>query len=485
MRILFAASEATPFSKSGGLADVVGSLAPALVKEGLECAVISPLYRDPYNPGHPSWCDELQAIDEYTVNVGWRQQPCRLFKMQRNGVDYYFVYNAYYFSNRDQLYGYYDDGERFIFFSHAVLGALKAIGPIDVLHCHDWQTAAVPLLLRQPPWGKMYFGLRTVFTIHNLRFQGRFPNSVVHDLMNLPRDAARWQELEYYGDVNLMKAALFYANAITTVSPTYAEEIKTAWYGEGLDPILNLLSYKVHGILNGIDLDTINPMKDPNIRYPFNDLKGKAKNKAAFQKEHGLAVDPDTMLVGVVSRLDAQKGFDLIQRVLDDMLRQKVQFVVLGTQAGEPGAPKSYEDFFRYAEVSHPDQVRSFLFFDAKLAQQIYASCDLFLMPSAFEPCGLSQMMSMRYGTLPLVRETGGLKDTVIPYNQYTGEGDGFSFKNYNAHDMLHVFEWACELFENHRDVWNTLAERAMAKDFSWAKSAKEYINLYDYVLTH
>jgi len=485
MRILFAASEATPFAKSGGLADVVGSLAPRLMDQGVECAIIMPLYKDPDAPKHPEWCDRLELVDEYTVRVGWRRQPCKLFTLTQGGVAYYFIDNAYYFSNRDQLYGYYDDGERFLFFCHAVLDAMKHVGPIDVLHCHDWQTAALPVLLRQPPWGKTYFGLRTVFTIHNLRFQGRFPSSIVHDLMNLPQSAAGWQELEYYGDVNLMKGAMFYANAITTVSPTYAREIRTDWYGEGLDSILNLLSYKLYGILNGIDQDAINPAKDPAIYFPYTDLEGKMKNKLAFQREHGLKEDPNVMLVSCISRLDSQKGFDLIQRVLEEMLDQKVQFVVLGTQAGDPGSVKPYEEFFRAAEIRHPDQVRSFLFFDVALAQRIYAASDLFLMPSAFEPCGLSQMMSMRYGTLPLVRETGGLKDTVNPYNKYTGEGDGFSFTDYNAHDMLHVFEWACEIYREQPEVWKQLAERAMAKDFSWNQSAKSYIDLYEYVLTH
>jgi len=319
-----------------------------------------------------------------------------------------------------------------------------------------------------------------VFTIHNLRFQGRFSPSIVSDLLGMPAEMAQSEELEFYGDVNLMKAAFYYADAITTVSPTYAKEIRTLWYGEGLDGVLNRFAYKLTGIVNGIDMDSINPATDVHLSHPYSDYDGKQANKLALQNEYALPVGTDKLMVGFISRLDNQKGLDLIEHVIRDALKLDIQFVLLGTQAVSPGEKKTHEEFFRQLEKDYPEQVRSFIMFDVGLAQKIYAACDLFLMPSAFEPCGLSQMMAMRYGSLPLVRETGGLKDTVIPYNQFTQEGDGFSFDHYNAHDMLHVIEWAYDVYHHDRTSWDAMARRAMVKDFSWDGPAREYLEVYE-----
>lgn len=491
MRILFAASEAAPFCKAGGLGDVIGSLPKALHKAGEDVAVILPLYGSIFNTAaapnervrkqREAWIERLETVAYYEVWVGWRHQNCRLARLMEDGITYYFVDNEYYFGHRDQLYGYYDDGERYIFFSQCVLAALPFLGRVDVLHCHDWQTAAVPLLLHHH-YGHLdtHRGIKTVFTIHNLRFQGRYGAEIVPELLSLPADFAKREEIEYFGDVNLMKAALYYADAITTVSPTYAQEIRTTWYGEGLDGVLNRFSYKLTGILNGLDMDAVNPATDYRIAFPFTNYEEKKPNKEAFQREFALPVRPEAMMIGFVSRLDNQKGLDLIERVIHDILRLDVQFVLLGTETTAPGARHTHEDFFRGIENNYRDKARSFILFDPTLAQKIYAACDLFLMPSAFEPCGLSQMFAMRYGALPLVRETGGLKDTVVPYNQFTGEGTGFSFNHYNAHEMLHIIEWANELYHDHQeDVWAKLVDHAMACDFSWDKSAQQYIQVY------
>ncbi len=494
MRVLFAASEAAPFAKSGGLGDVIGALPKFLKKKGQDVSVILPLYQmitdvdsarsETVRSQRAFVRDHMKLIAHFSVSVGWRTQECRLYRLDTaEKIPYFFVSNPYYF-DRPQLYGYYDEAERFIFFCQSVLAALPYLGDIDVIHCHDWQTAAIPLLLHYQYVDQVpYRNIRTVFTIHNLRFQGRFPSSIVPDLLGFPDSMAGSEELEYYGDINLMKAAVFYADAVTTVSPTYAQEIRTVWYGEGLDGVMNRFSYKLTGIVNGIDTSVLDPSKDLLISHPFKDYDGKHLNKLAFQNEYDLPVSTDKMMIGFISRLDNQKGLDLIERVMEEILRLDVQFVLLGTQAVAPGEPKKHEDYFRNLEASHHDKVRSFIMFDTALAQKIYASCDLFLMPSAFEPCGLSQMIAMRYGALPLVRETGGLKDTVQPYNQYTQEGDGFSFERYNAHDMLHVLEKAYDLFLHDRSSWEILARRAMKKDFSWKEPAAQYLNIYRRIL--
>lgn len=478
MRILFASSEVAPYVKSGGLGDVVGSLPAALSHQGATTMVIAPLYG--VLKRRAEIYDAMEEIACYQVQVGWRHQFCRLLQVKDAVVPTYFVENDYYFK-RDQFYGYYDDGERFIFFSQAVLAALPYVGGADIIHCHDWQTAAIPLLLHQhyahlPEYSR----IKTVFTIHNLRFQGRFAPSMVNELIGLPANSPAWRDLEFYQGVNLMKAALYHSDAVTTVSPTYAEEIRTSWYGEGLDGVLNDIAHKLTGIVNGIDVDSVNPANDKRIYFPYADLNGKKINKMAFQKEFGLPQKENTMLIGVVSRLDAQKGFDLIECVMKEILDLDVQFVLLGTQSVGPGEEPHYEHFFRQVEAENPDKARCFIKFDLGIAQKIYAASDLFLMPSAFEPCGLSQMMSMRYGTLPLVRETGGLKDTVAAYNPTTGTGTGFSFTNYNAHDMLHVLEMALEVYKTKPDAWTKLAESAMLVDFSWNKSAAEYMDIYN-----
>ena len=491
MHILFAASEAAPYAKSGGLGDVIGSLPQALKHAGQDVSVILPLYsfmldvegapNDRLRAQRAQFRDQMKLVAHFTVTVGWRHQECRLCMLTgAEGIPFYFVDNPYYF-DRDQLYGYYDEAERYIFFSQCVLAAIPYMGCVDIIHCHDWQTAAIPLLLHysyaaQPA----YQAIHTVFTIHNLRFQGRFPASVVPDLLGLPAGLAQSEELEFYGDVNLMKAALYFADAITTVSPTYAREIRTLWYGEGLDGVLNRFSYKLTGIVNGLDMEAVNPARDVHLAHPFSDYDGKMANKLAFQHEYALPEGTDKLMIGFISRLDNQKGLDLIECVIRDVLRLDVQFVLLGTQAAAPGERKTHEDFFRQLENDYRSQVRSFILFDVALAQKIYAACDLFLMPSAFEPCGLSQMMAMRYGALPLVRETGGLKDTVEPYNQFTQEGDGFSFDHYNAHDMLHVIEWAYDIYHHDRPSWEAMARRAMAKDFGWQQPAQAYIEVYE-----
>lgn len=479
MRVLFACSEVAPYIKSGGLGDVTGSLPPELNRVGVETLVIAPLYGTLKR--RRGFYQELEEVACYQVQVGWRHQFCRLLRVNGN-VPVYFIENDFYFK-REQFYGYYDDGERFVFFSQAVLAAVPYLGGVDVIHCHDWQTAAIPLLLniyyRHLP---DYSNLRTVFTIHNLRFQGRFNIRAAQELLNLGPESPCWKDLEYDDGINLMKAALFHSNWVTTVSPTYAREIRSAWYGEGLDAVLNIISDKLTGVLNGIDMDAVDPSKDERIYHPYRDASGKAVNKLAFQREYDLPQKKDALMIGVVSRLDAQKGFDLIQRVMEEILRLNVQFVLLGTQSVSPGEQPMYEYFFRNVEHRYRDKARCFIQFDVVVAQKIYAASDLFLMPSAFEPCGLSQMMAMRYGSLPLVRETGGLKDTVVPYNHVTGEGTGFSFANYNAHDMLHVIEEAERLFRNAPETWNSLVEQAMAADFSWRKSALEYKEIYERV---
>ena len=477
MRILFASSEVAPYAKSGGLGDVVGSLPAALAHLGVTTMVIAPLYASLKNKSEIY--DAMEEVACYQVQVGWRHQFCRLMQIKDAVVPTYFVENDYYFK-RDQFYGYYDDGERFIFFSQAVLASLPYLGGADIIHCHDWQTAAIPLLLHQH-YGHLpeYTQIKTVFTIHNLRFQGRFAPSVVNELIGLPPGSAAWRDLEFYQGVNLMKAALYHSDAVTTVSPTYAQEIRTSWYGEGLDGVLNDISYKLSGIVNGIDTEAVNPAHDRRIYYPYSDLEGKRINKLAFQKEYCLPQRENTMMIGVVSRLDAQKGFDLIECVMKEILDLGVQFVLLGTQSVGPGEEPHYENFFRWVEKTHPNQARCFIQFDLDIAQKIYAASDLFLMPSAFEPCGLSQMMAMRYGTLPLVRETGGLKDTVAAYNPETGTGTGFSFTNYNAHDMLHVIELALQVYKAKPQAWRKLAESAMLVDFSWNKSAQAYLDIY------
>ena len=474
-RILFAASEAVPFIKTGGLADVTGSLPQYFDKEEYEVRIILPKYL----------CIEeemrkkMRFLCHFYVNLGWRKQYAGIFETKYQGITYYFVDNEYYFAGEHPYHNLHEDVEKFACFSKAVLEALPYLDYCpDIIHCHDWQTGLIPVFLHTLYGDENYYaGIKTVFSIHNMKFQGRWHLQAVMDVTGLPEQIFVPDKLESYGEANYLKGGVIYADAVTTVSPTYAFEITTQQGGEGLDGLMRQVSDKLYGILNGIDTEVYNPQTDPYIRAQFNEkdvIRQKAKNKNALQEEMGLEQNPEAMLIGIVSRMTSQKGFDLIAYVMDELMEQEnVQFVVLGT--GE----EQYENMFRYFEEKHPKRLKANIGYSEDVAHRIYASCDTFLMPSQFEPCGLSQMMSMRYGTIPIVRETGGLKDTVTPYNEYERTGNGFSFANYNAHEMLHVIRYALEIFEKRRTEWEGLIKRAMAEDNSWENSAKCYQELY------
>ena len=405
-----------------------------------------------------------------------------IFTSQYDGVTYYFVDNEFYFAGDKPYNNIYEDVEKFAFFSKAVLEALPVIDfAPDVIHCNDWQTGLLPVFLKTV-YGSdnFYAGIKTVFTIHNMKFQGRWKIKEVADVTGLPEHIFNSGELEFYGEANYLKGGIVYADEITTVSPTYADEICTPEGGEGLDGLMLERRRHLRGIVNGIDYDVFNPLKDTYLdkHISVRELSGKVVNKRQLQEKYGLAVDKDVMLIGIVSRLTKQKGFDLVAYVMEEMLStMNVQFIVQGT--GE----QQYEEMFNYFHGRYPQKLGVYIGYSEENAHEIYAGCDAFLMPSLFEPCGLSQLMSMRYGTLPIVRETGGLKDTVVPYNEYENTGDGFSFANYNAHDMLHVIKYALDVFENHKDRWQEMMQRAMRHDFSWKASAKEYEKLYDMLL--
>ncbi len=474
-RILFAASEAVPFIKTGGLADVTGSLPQYFDKEEYEVRIILPKYL----------CIEeemrkkMRFLCHFYVNLGWRKQYAGIFETKYQGITYYFVDNEYYFAGEHPYHNLHEDVEKFAYFSKAVLEALPYLDYCpDIIHCHDWQTGLIPVFLHTLYGDENYYaGIKTVFSIHNMKFQGRWHLQAVMDVTGLPEQIFVPDKLESYGEANYLKGGVIYADAVTTVSPTYAFEITTQQGGEGLDGLMRQVSDKLYGILNGIDIEVYNPQTDPYIRAQFNEkdvIRQKAKNKNALQEEMGLEQNPEAMLIGIVSRMTSQKGFDLIAYVMDELMEQEnVQFVVLGT--GE----EQYENMFRYFEEKYPKRLKANIGYSEDVAHRIYASCDTFLMPSLFEPCGLSQMMSMRYGTIPIVRETGGLKDTVTPYNEYERTGNGFSFANYNAHEMLHVIRYALEIFEKRRTEWEGLIKRAMAEDNSWENSAKCYQELY------
>lgn len=474
-RILFAASEAVPFIKTGGLADVTGSLPQYFDKEEYEVRIILPKYL----------CIEeemrkkMRFLCHFYVNLGWRKQYAGIFETKYQGITYYFVDNEYYFAGEHPYHNLHEDVEKFAYFSKAVLEALPYIDYCpDIIHCHDWQTGLIPVFLHTLYGDENYYaGIKTVFSIHNMKFQGRWHLQAVMDVTGLPEQIFVPDKLESYGEANYLKGGVIYADAVTTVSPTYAFEITTQQGGEGLDGLMRQESDKLYGILNGIDTEVYNPQTDPYIRAQFSEkdvIRQKAKNKSALQEEMGLEQNPEAMLIGIVSRMTSQKGFDLIAYVMDELMEQEnVQFVVLGT--GE----EQYENMFRYFGEKYPKRLKANIGYSEDVAHRIYASCDTFLMPSLFEPCGLSQMMSMRYGTIPIVRETGGLKDTVTPYNEYERTGNGFSFANYNAHEMLHVIRYALEIFEKRRTEWEGLIKRAMAEDNSWENSAKCYQELY------
>ncbi|NBG86890.1 glycogen synthase GlgA [Isachenkonia alkalipeptolytica] len=469
MKVAFIASEAAPFAKTGGLGDVIGALPRALAKEGVEVSVFLPKYGDV--PKH--FQEQMKKIKETETEITWRRQYVGIEGLYHEGIQFYFIDNEYYFK-RWGLYGYGDDGERFVYFSKAVLEAIKVLGETyDILHAHDWQSAAIPLFLKthyqqEPCFEKT----RSVFTIHNLKYQGVFPYEVLGELLGLGPE--HFNTLEFHGKVNLMKGALQLSDALTTVSPNYSEEIKTGFFGEGLDGVLAEQSHKLHGIVNGIDVEQYNPKTDGKIfkNYDANHLEDKEKNKEALQKKLQLPQKEATPVIGLISRFVEQKGFDLIQRIIYEVLEEDLQFIVLGS--GE----KKYEDFFNHLASDFPEKVKVYIGFEETLAREIYAGSDFFLMPSLFEPCGLGQLIAMHYGTIPIVRETGGLRDTVTPFNEYTGEGNGFSFAHYNAHDLLYTLRRATAFYHK-PEVIETLRENAMKVDVSWRKSAREYHSLY------
>lgn len=475
MQIVFASAECAPFVKTGGLGDVAGSLPAALVRAGAEVIVMVPKYatiKDEYKA-------QMEHFADFYVSLGWRNEYCGLEKLERDGVTYMFVDNERYFA-RDYPYGFFDDGERFAFFSKAITESLQHLPEgfeCDILHCNDWQTALAPVFLREFYQGlPLYDRVKTVFSIHNVAFQGQFSDTVMEDILGVAHIPAAATQLRCDAcSINYMLGALHYADAITTVSPTYAGEIQTPEFGEGLDGVLRERSYALQGILNGIDVAGFDPATDKRIaaNYTVEDRSGKAVCKAKLQEELGLEVRDDRPLMVMVTRLTRQKGMDLVMYALDRILSGGVQVAVLGT------GDRDYEDGLRYFQDKHPGTMAARIEFDPALSQRMYAAADMFLMPSKFEPCGLSQIIAMRYGTLPIVRETGGLKDTVIPYNEFTGEGTGFSFTNFNGDEMGDAVFRAARLFWDNREAWNQLVTQAMSQDFSWTRSADKYLDLY------
>ncbi len=475
MQIVFASAECAPFVKTGGLGDVAGSLPAALVRAGAEVIVMVPKYatiKDEYKA-------QMEHFSDFYVSLGWRNEYCGLEKLEHDGVTYMFVDNERYFA-RDYPYGFFDDGERFAFFSKAITESLQHLPEgfeCDILHCNDWQTALAPLFLREFYQGlPLYDRVKTVFSIHNVAFQGQFSDTVMEDILGVAHIPAAATQLRCDAcSINYMLGALHYADAITTVSPTYAGEIQTPEFGEGLDGVLRERSYALQGILNGIDVAAFDPATDKRIaaNYTLEDRSGKAVCKAKLQEELGLEVRDDRPLMVMVTRLTRQKGMDLVMYALDRILSGGVQVAVLGT------GDRDYEDGLRYFQDKYPGTMAARIEFDPALSQRMYAAADMFLMPSKFEPCGLSQIIAMRYGTLPIVRETGGLKDTVIPYNEFTGEGTGFSFTNFNGDEMGDAVFRAARLFWDNREAWNQLVTQAMSQDFSWTRSADKYLDLY------
>ena len=475
MQIVFASAECAPFVKTGGLGDVAGSLPAALVRAGAEVIVMVPKYatiKDEYKA-------QMEHFADFYVSLSWRNEYCGLEKLEHDGVTYMFVDNEHYFA-RDYPYGFFDDGERFAFFSKAITESLQHLPEgfeCDILHCNDWQTALAPVFLREFYQGlPLYDRVKTVFSIHNVAFQGQFSDTVMEDILGMAHIPAAATQLRCDAcSINYMLGALHYADAITTVSPTYAGEIQTPEFGEGLDGVLRERSYALQGILNGIDVVGFDPATDKRIaaNYTVDDRAGKAVCKAKLQEELGLEIRDDRPLMVMVTRLTRQKGMDLVMYALDRILSGGVQVAVLGT------GDRDYEDGLRYFQGKYPGTMAARIEFDPALSQRMYAAADMFLMPSKFEPCGLSQIIAMRYGTLPIVRETGGLKDTVQPYNEFTGEGTGFSFSHFNGDEMGDAVFRAARLFWDNREAWNQLVTQAMSQDFSWTRSADKYLDLY------
>ena len=475
MKILYAASEAVPFCKTGGLADVAGSLPAALAAQGAEVAVVLPLYQKVKE----KFGDRLYFECYDYVDLAWRHSYCGLFSLEQDGVTWYFLDNEQYF-NRPELYGYMDDGERFGFFSRAVVRMLPHLKfwP-EVIHCNDWQTALVPIYLKDDGVREERFrSIRTVLSIHNIEYQGRYGRQTLGDLFGLDHGWADDGTILMDGDVNLLKGAILCADAVNAVSPTYANELKMPYFAHRLDGIMRRCGYKLSGVLNGIDVKRYDPATDPHIavNYSAADMAGKQADKAELQKLMGLRQEPYVPIVGIVSRLVSHKGLDLVCEVLHDMMELPLQMVILGK------GDRKYEEFFQWAAQQYPGRMAVRLDYNEELSMAIYAGADLFLMPSKSEPCGLSQMIAMRYGTVPIVRETGGLKDTVSPYEAWRDAGNGFTFANYAGSDMLYVIREAVYLYKDYPDAFARLRARAMACDFSWARSAGEYLHIYSAV---
>ncbi len=476
LNVLFAAFEAAPFMKTGGLGDVAGSLPQALKKAGCEIRVMIPKFKTMPE----KYKEQLTHVTNFFVPLGWRNLYVGIETLVHRGVTYYFVDNEYYFG-RDRAYGYFDDGERIAYFSKAICESLKYLPDFkcDILHCNDWHTALSTVFLREFYHNDdpLYEQVKTVFTVHNLKFQGQMSDMVLGDILGLYgiKNAEDQLRVDDHS-INFMKGALCYSDILTTVSETYAQEIQRPFFGENMDDIFRRRSSVLYGIMNGIDTEVYNCETDKLIEKPYSrlNLTGKEVCKEAIQREMGLEIDPDIPVMAMVGRLTAQKGMDLVDRVIDDILKKPIQFIVLGT------GDQKYEDMLRYYEWKYPEKMRSCIMFDEALSHRLYAGSDMFLMPSVFEPCGLSQMIAMGYGSLPIVRETGGLKDSVIPYNEYTGAGTGFSFANINAHEMLHAIEYALDVYNNEPVRWRRLMENAMSEDFSWNRAASKYLEIYE-----
>lgn len=475
MKVLFAASEAHPFIKTGGLGDVMGALPKSLINLDIDARVVIPKYKNIKD----ELKQKLQFVKWFTVSVGWRNQYCGVFQYDYDGVIYYFIDNEYYF-NRDGLYGYFDDGERFAFFNRAVLELIKEIDwQPDLINCNDWQTGMIPVLLNLEYKKDLFYSkIRTIFSIHNLLFKGSFSPNILPELFGYDYMPLANGSVELDGAVSFLKGGLNYCDQITTVSNTYAEEIKTPQYGEGLDGLLRCRSCYLMGIVNGIDYEEFNPQEDKFIfkNFDLETIEDKVKNKLALQKELGLPQKENTPMIGLISRLTHQKGCDLIVNIIDRLLQRDIQLVILGT------GDYWYEETFKNLQYRYPDKVSANIKFDNTLAHKIYAATDMFLMPSLFEPCGLGQLIALRYASIPIVRETGGLKDTITPYNKYNGKGNGFGFKNFNSNELMQIVEYALTIY-NDEKAWNNIIRQAMNSDNSWEKSAMQYKLLYEGVI--
>ncbi len=478
IKVLFAASECIPFVKTGGLADVVGSLPKYINEEEFDIRIIVPRY----SMIPEKYKDKMSMIARFDMNLGWRNQYVGIMEYIENGITYYFIDNEFYFCGHSPYGNIYEDIEKFAYFSKAVLSSLQVLDfRADIIHCHDWQTGLIPIYLKEEfIENEFYSRMKTIMTIHNLKFQGVWELKTVKDITGLQDNLFTADKLEAYGNANYLKGGIAYADLVTTVSDTYVNEIKTSFYGEGLEGLLRAREYSLIGIINGIDYEEYNPLTDPFIYKNYNYTnfrKEKIKNKRGLQKELGLLVDDKKFLIGIVSRLTDQKGFDLIEYVIEEICNEDTQLVILGS--GE----QQYEHLFRHYAWKYGDRVSANIMYSNELSHKIYAASDAFLMPSLFEPCGLSQLISLRYGTIPIVRETGGLRDSVEPYNELLGSGTGFSFANYNAHEMLSIINYAKHIFKNKKKDWNKIIDRAMQKDFSWHNSAKSYEEQYIHII--